>query len=159
MSELVKMPRELETLFAGRGFTERHGSALPFVTVDPGGFPRAALLSFGEVRAHSGKELAVAVKTRSHTAANLIRRQQAMLYYLGRNYCAFVQARVGRGRACDCDPERQIFPLAVFRVKVDEPGLEEGEVEVLTGPLFSATDPDRIFSQPLFDELGKADAL
>jgi hypothetical protein len=159
MSEFSKMPRDLETLFSGRGFAERHGCAIPLVTVDPGGFPRAALLSFGEVRAHSCRQLAVAVRTRSHTAANLIRRQQAMLYYLGRDYCAFVQARAGRGRACDCDQERQIFPLSVFRVKVDEPGPEEGDVEILTGPLFSAANPDRIFSQPLFDELGKTEGL
>jgi hypothetical protein len=158
MPESEKMPRDLETLFSGRGFAERHGSAVALVTVDPGGYPRAALLSFGEVRAHSGKRLSVAVQTRSHTAANLIRRHQAMLYYLARGYCAWVQARAGRGRACDCDPERQIFPLAVFRVKVDRPGPDEADVEILTGPLFSAGDPNRIFSQPLFDELGREPA-
>jgi hypothetical protein len=157
MSELEKMPRDLEALFSGRGFAQRHGCALPLVTVDPGGYPRAALLSFGEIRAQSRTQLTVAVQTRSQTAANLIRRPQAMLYYLGRDYCAFVQASAGRGRACDCDPDRQIFPLAVFRVKVDQPGPEEGDVEVLTGPLFSAANPDRIFSQPLFDELARGE--
>ena len=150
------MPRDLEILFSGKGFAERHGCALPFVTVDPGGYPRAALLSFGEVRAHSGKRLSVAVRTRSHTAANLIRRPQAMLYYMSRGGCVLVQARAGHGRACDCDPDRQIFPLSVFRVKVDRASLQEGPVEILTGPLFSAAEPDRIFSQPLFEELGKA---
>jgi hypothetical protein len=156
MAELEKMPRDLEILFSGKGFTERHGCALPLVTVDPGGYPRAALLSFGEIRAHSGKRLSVAVQTRSHTAANLIRRPQAMLYYMSRRYCAYLQTRVGHGRSCDCDPERQIFPLSVFRVKVDRAMLREGPVEILTGPLFTAAHPDRIFSQPLFDELGKS---
>ena len=152
------MPRDLEILFSGKGFTERHGCALPLVTVDSGGYPRAALLSFGEIRAHSGRRLLVAVQTRSHTAANLIRRPQAMLYYLSRRYCVFVQARAGHGRSCDCDPERQIFPLSVFRVKVDRAALREGPVEILTGPLFSAAHPDQIFSQPLFDELGESRA-
>jgi hypothetical protein len=156
MPELEKMPRDLEILFSGKGFTERHGCALPLITVDAGGYPRAALLSFGEVRAHSGKRLSIAVRTRSHTAANLIRRPQAMLYYIGRHFCVVVQARAGHGRSCDCDPERQIFPLSVFRVKVDRAATREGPVEILTGPLFSAAQPDHIFSQPLFDELGKS---
>lgn len=158
MRESEKLPRNLEALFSGRGFSQRHGCALLLATIDPEGYPRTALLSFGQVRALSGKHLAIAVRTRSHTAANMIRRRKAMLAYLGRDCCAFVQVDVGRGRACDCDPERQIFPLDIFRVKIDRTDPEEGNVEILTGPLFSAAEPDRIFSQPLFDELGRGEA-
>ena len=157
MAELERMPQDLEALFSGKGFAARHGVALPLVTVDPEGYPRAALLSFGEVRALSRRELSVAVRTGSHTAANLIRRRMAMLYYLSRNRAVWVQARVGRGRTSSCDPERQIFPLSVVRVKVDEAGSGEGSSSLLTGPLFTASDPDRIFSDCLFEELGRGE--
>jgi hypothetical protein len=154
MSELERMPRDLETLFPGQGFAARQGLALPLVTVDPEGYPRAALLSF-EVRAHSRERLAVAVRAGTHTAANLIRRRTAMLYYLSRRRAVWVQACVGRGRNSICDPDRQIFPLSVVRVKIDEPAGEEGSVSLLTGPLFTAADPERIFSFSLFEELGR----
>ncbi len=154
-AEFERMPRDLETLFSGEGFAARHGVALPFVTVDPEGYPRAALLSFGEVRARSRSELTVAVRIGSHTAANLIRRKTALLTYLARGHAIWVQVRAGRGRTSACDPERQIFPLSVVRVKIDSTGPEEGSAELLTGPIFSAGDPDRIFSPVLFDELGR----
>ena len=155
MSEFERMPKDLAALFSGEGFAARHGVALPFVTVDPEGYPRASLLSFGEVRARSREELSVAVRTGSHTAANLIRRRSAMLFYLARRRAIWVQARAGRGHTCACDPDRQIFPLSVVRVKVDAAGPEEGAAELLTGPIFTTGDADRIFSAGLFDELGR----
>src|ERR1700730_4391632 len=126
MAESTRLPDQLQVLFSGEGFEQRHGVALPFVTVDPEGYPRAALLSFGEVRARSREELSVAVRTGSHTAANLIRRRSAMLFYRARRRAIWVQARAGRGHTCACDPDRQIFPLSVVRVKVDSAGPEEG---------------------------------
>ena len=154
MAEGTRIPDPLQVLFSGEGFAQRHGVALPFVTVDPEGYPRAALLSFGEVRARSRRELVVAVRAGSHTAANLIRRRTAMLYYLGRHCAMWVQVRAGRGHSSATDPERQIFPLTVVRVKVDEAGSEEG-ASLLTGPIFTTAEPDRIFSERLFEELGR----
>jgi len=155
MSQPARIPEQLQLLFSGEGFAQRHGVALPFVTVDPEGYPRAALLSFGEVRARSRRELVVAVRAGSHTAANLIRRRAAMLYYLGRHCAIWVQVRAGQGRSSTSDPERQIFPLSVVRVKVDEAGPGEEGVSLLTGPIFTAAEPDRIFSEQLFEELGR----
>ncbi len=154
-TNLERMPRELEALFSGEGFAARHGVALPFVTVDPEGYPRAALLSFGEIRARSRKELAVAVRAGSHTAANLIRRKTAMFSYLARGSAVWVQVRAGRGRMSTFDSGRQIFPLTVVGVKVDAAGPEEGDAELLTGPIFTTAHPDRVFSAPLFEELGR----
>jgi hypothetical protein len=155
MPEFERMPQDLEALFSGEGFTARHGVALPLVTVDPEGYPRAALLSFGEVRARSRREFAIAVRAGGHTAANLIRRRAAMLYYLARSRAVWIQLQAGRGHASTCDPERQIFPLSVVRVKIDVTGPEEGPVALLTGPIFTTSDPDRIFSRRLFEELGR----
>ena len=126
--ELDRLPPEVHLALSGAGFRARRRLALPFLTVDPGGFPRAALLTLGEVRSRSRKELVVAVRGGSRTAANLIRRRTATLFLLARNQAVWVQAKAGRGHVSDYDPERQIFPLAVVRVKVDRaaPG-EEGE--------------------------------
>jgi hypothetical protein len=125
------------------------------LTTDPEGFPRAALLTLGEVRANSPAEIAVAVRAESRTAFNLVRRTNATLLYLHRQLTASVQARAGRGRVCDFDPARRVFPLQVLHVRIDRPGPAEGEVALLTGPTFAGADADLLFSETLFAELGE----
>ena len=151
--ELEKLPREIEFALSGSGFRARRRLALPFLTVDPGGFPRAALLTLGEIRARSRTVLAVAVRAGSHTAANLIRRKTATLLYIARNKAVWVQAKAGRGRTSDFDPDRLIFPLAVVLVKVDRPATEEGAVALAGGPTFSSRGSERLFSAELYAEL------
>ena len=124
--ELDRLPAEIQFALAGAGFRARRRLALPFLTVDPGGFPRAALLTLGEVRAQSRTLLAVAV-----------------------------QGKAGRGRVSLFDADRQIFPLAVVRVKVDRPLPEEGAVSLAGGPTFTTGSADRLFSEELFEELGR----
>lgn len=153
--ELDRLPPEIQLALSGAGFRMRRRLALPFLTVDPGGYPRAALLTMGEVRARSRTVLAVAVRAGSHTAANLIRRRTATLLYLARHQAVWVQTRAGRGRSSDYDPDRQIFPLAVIRVKVDRPSPGEGPVALAGGPTFSARGSDQLFSEELFEELGR----
>jgi len=58
--ELDRLPADIHFALSGGGFRARRRLALPFLTVDPGGFPRAALLTLGEVRALSRTLLAVA---------------------------------------------------------------------------------------------------
>jgi len=155
MPEYDRLPRELEAILSGKAFRDRKRLALPFLTIDPEGFPRAALLTLSHVRATSRTELSVAVQSGSRTAANLIRRQKAALYYLARNCAAWIQATAGHGRGCDADPERQIFPLAVFRVKVDRASGSEEEVALLTGPTYANPEGPELFSEELFAELAK----
>jgi hypothetical protein len=155
MPEFDRMPRELVEVLSGKGFRARRRLALPFLTVDPEGFPRAALLTLSEVRVTSATSLCVAVQSKSLTAANLIRRQKAALYYLAANRVAWVQASAGHGRICDADPDRQIFPLTVFRVKVDRASPREGGVRLLAGPTYSAAGSLELFSEELFEELGR----
>jgi hypothetical protein len=68
---------------------------------------------------------------------------------------AWIQASAGHGRVCDSDPDRQIFPLAVFRVKMDRASPREGAVGLLAGPTFSAAEGAELFSEELFEELGR----
>jgi hypothetical protein len=149
------MPPELHEILSGKGFRARKCLALPFLTVDPEGFPRAALLTLSEVRAVSREGLSVAVQAGSRTAANLIRRQKAALCYLARNWAAWIQTTAGHGRACDTDPERQIFPLAVFHVKIDRARPSETGLELLSGPTFAKANGRELFSEELFEELGR----
>lgn len=157
MPEVNRLPRELVELLSGKAFRARKRLALPFLTLDPEGYPRAALLTLSEIRAASATDLRVAVQSGSHTAANLIRRQKAALYYLARNRVAWIQVAAGHGRTCDADPERQIFPLTVWRVRVDRPSSREGSIELLSGPTFSAACGREVFSEELFEELGRTD--
>lgn len=155
MPESNRLPPDLAALFSGRAFRSRSRAVLPFLTVDPEGFPRAALLTFGEVRAISVRDLVVAVKSASRTAANLIRRKNATLLYLARNRAVWVQASAGRGRTCDCDLNRQIFPLTVVNVKVDRASSQEKTASLAAGPIFSARAGAGLFSEELFEELGR----
>ena len=153
MPEFDRLPRDLEKLFSGQAFAARSRIVLPFLTIDPEGFPRAALLTVAEVRAISRTDLNVAVRTGSRTAANLIRREKAALYYLARNSAIWIQATAGRGHTSDSDSDRQIFPLKVFQVKVDQASPEEGMVSLLGGPTFAARYARSLFSEELFEEL------
>ena len=157
MPEFDRLPRELLEVLSGKAFRARKRLALPLLTIDPEGFPRAALLTLSEVRATSATDLCVAVQAKSLTAANLIRRQRAAIYYLAANRVAWIQASAGHGRVCDADPDRQIFPLAVYRVKVDRASSREAAVRLLSGPTFSAAGDVALFSEELFEELGRTD--
>ena len=149
------MPRDLETALSGEAFRRRRRLVVPLLTADPEGFPRVALLALGDVRASSASRLAVAVMAGSRTAFNLVRRKTATILYLQRQITASIQARAGRGRVSNTDPDRRLFPLAVERVRIDRPAEAEGEVSLLTGPTFTGPDADRLFSEELFAELGK----
>jgi hypothetical protein len=155
MPDLPRIPRDLQAVLSGEGFRRRRRLVLPLLTTDPEGFPRVALLTLGEVRANSPSQLAVAVRARSRTALNLVRRGTVTLLYLHRNMSASVQARAGRGRVSTADPARRVFPLAVESVRVDRPAETEGDVALLTGPTFAGEDADRLFSDDLYAELGK----
>ena len=148
------MPRAIEEALSGEAFKRRRRLVLPLLTTDPEGYPRAALLTLSEVRATSARSLAVAVSAGSRTSLNLIRRGQATLLYLTRGVAASIQAKAGRGRACGADPDRQLFPLSIERVRLDRPRPGEGNVALLTGPTFTGAG-SRLFSEELFEELGK----
>lgn len=158
MPDFSRMPRDLQAALSGEGFRRRRRLVLPLLTTDPEGFPRVALLTFGELRANSACALAVAVMSGSRTAFNLVRRSVATIVYLSRQMTASVQTRAGRGRISNADPARRVFPLDVERVRIDRPAETEGDVSLLTGPTFTGRDADRLFSEELFAELGKVDS-
>ena len=155
MEELDHLPPALEAALAGADFRRRRRLVLPLLTMDPEGYPRAALLTPAEVRANSPRQLAVAVRGASRTAANLLRRRRATLLYLHRDLTAFVQTRAGRARVCEHDPERHIVPLSVFRVSLDRPEVREGAVALIASPTFGGADAGLLFSREIFEELAR----
>ena len=157
MHEVPRLTPAIERSLSGAVFRRRRRLVLPLLTTDPEGFPRAALLTPAEVRALSPTRLAVAVLAASRTSINLIRRRQATLLFLVRGLAASIRLRAGRGRVSVSDPDRTIFPMAVLRVRLDEP-VEEGDVAMLAGPAFGGAGADRLFSQELFDELARVEA-
>jgi len=154
--ELDRMPPGLERILSGEGFRRRRRLVLPFCTTDLQGYPRIALLTFSEIRAVSPTHFAVSVAAGSRTAANLTRRRRATLLYLQRGLAASLQARAGRGRASDANPDRHLFPLSVYRVRLDQPSGREGDVSLLSGPMFAGKDSRGLFSEEVFEELGRA---
>jgi hypothetical protein len=154
MADSRDLPPRIHEFLAGRGFRARQRLIIPLLTTDPEGVARAALLTLAEVRARSARKLAVAVRGKSRTAANLIRRRGATLLLLLESQAISIQARAGRGRPCRSDIERQIFPLTVLRVSTHHADPREGRVELLQGPRFGGPDAPRMFSGALFDELG-----
>lgn len=156
MHELSRLPPEIQRSLGGEAFRRRRRMVLPFLTADPGGYPRAALLTAGEVRANSPGTMAVAVLAGSRTALNLIRRRQATLLYMQRHVTASIRVRAGRGRTSRHDPDRTIFPLSVFRVRLDQAAPVEGNVALLAGPSFSGAGAASLFSDELYAELGEA---
>jgi hypothetical protein len=97
--------------------------------------------------------LNVAVRRESRSAQNLDRRHGATIGWIGPGRAVWIQTRAGRGRPCQADARRRIFSLAVVGVKLDRPPAREGAF-LRSGPAFVAKDPRRLFSAPLFDELG-----
>jgi hypothetical protein len=156
--DLTRLPPALAAALSGEGFRRRRRHVLLLATTDADGFPRVALLTLGEVRALSDTRLAIAVRARSRTAINLVRRATATLLYLSRHVSVSVQARAGRGSVCRVDPQRRLFPLRVERVRLDRPDPAEGDVELLTGPTFTGGAAGALFSEELFAELGEAAA-
>ncbi len=150
------MPPGLERILSGEGFRRRRRLVLPLCTTDFQGYPRIALLTFGEVRAVSATCFAVSVSAGSRTAANLIRRKRGTLLYLERGLAASVQARAGRGRVSAANPDRHLFPLSVYRVRLDQPSGREGDVSLFSGPRFAGKDSGGLFSEEVFEELGRA---
>jgi len=157
VQEIHRLTPALERSLAGAVFRRRRRLVLPLLTTDPEGFPRAALLTPGEVRALSPTRIAVAVLAASRTSINLIRRRQATLLFLARGVAASIRLRAGRGQISVSDPDRTIFPMAVFRVRLDEP-VDEGDVALLAGPAFGGTGAERMFSRELFEELARMGA-
>lgn len=153
MPESTKLSPELVRLLGEDGFRARRKLAIPLLTCDPEGAPRAALLALSEIRALSPRRMAVAVSSGSRTEANLIRRPGATLLLLDAGQSVSIRCEAGKARVSTARPDRKIFPLRVVGVKEDEPLPGEQNVAIASGPRFAGPHADELFLPALFDEL------
>jgi hypothetical protein len=156
--ESTKLSSELVRLLGEDGFRARRKLAIPLLTCDPEGAPRAALLTLSEIRALSPRRMAVAVSSGSRTEANLIRRPGATLLLLDAGLSVSIRCEAGKARVSAVRPDRKIFPLRVVGVKEDEPLPGEQNVAIASGPRFAGPHAEDMFSAPLFDELAAPSA-
>ncbi len=155
MPESKSLSPGLVRLLGEEGFRARRKLAIPLLTCDPEGIPRAALLSFSELRALGPGRMAVAVSGGSRSAANLIRRRGATLLLLDAGLAVSIRARAGKARPSKSSLEKKIFPLRVIGVRQDEPLPGETMVAIANGARFAGPRADDLFSEALFDELGR----
>lgn len=100
---------------------EMEGTAVPVCTVDAGGFPHPAMLSYAEIEADGPSALRAAVFGGSTTARNLRERLRATLLFVDAGLTCYVKARVaGDDTPHPRSPGVAIFPLAVEAVLVDQ---------------------------------------
>ena len=156
MPETGRLSPALKRLLGEQGFLARRKLGIPLLTCDPEGIPRAALLSFSEVRALSSSRLAVAVLSGSRTEANLIRRRGATLLVLDAGMSVSIRTKAGKALPSVAASEKKIFPLRVISVKEDEPLPDEKSVAIVNGPRFAGPRAEALFSPALFEELGSA---
>lgn len=155
MPETSRLSPALVRLLGEEGFRARRKLAIPLLTCDPEGIPRAALLSFSEVRALSPRRLAVAIASGSRTEANLIRRTGATLLVLDAGLSVSIRSQAGKARISEAQPDRKIFPLRVVGVKEDEPLPGEQQVAIVNGPRFAGARAESVFLPALFEELAR----
>jgi hypothetical protein len=151
--ESKKLSSELVRLLGEDGFRARRKLAIPLLTCDPEGTPRAALLAFSEIRAVSPRRIAVAVSSGSRTEANLIRRPGATLLLLDAGISVSIRCEAGKARVSAAQADRKIFPLRVVGVKEDEPLPGEQHVAIASGPRFAGPRANDLFLPALFEEL------
>ena len=156
MDKPGRIPEDVFRQLAGEGFRLRRRLILPLLTCDPEGTPRAAMLTFSQVRSLSRSRLAVAVSSGSLTEANLIRRGGANLLYLDAGVSVSIQARAGRARVSRSSPEKRIFPLRVIRIKEDRPLPGEASLSLSSGIRFAGPRSAALFSPALFRELSRS---
>lgn len=106
-----------ETVRQKIGFRpETVGKALLFLTIDEGGFPHPAMLSFREVAVKDAERLRFCLNASSRTSENLRRRKKAALLLIDEGPAYFM-----KGVAIELAASMRGFPdLALFELTIEE---------------------------------------
>ena len=129
--------------FSQRDVARRLGTALPFVTVDPGGWPHPMLLSYLELRAYDTGTVGLVIGARTRSARNLAERGTGTLLAIEPDMTVYVKLRTVDGPlevAGAADYQLGYFLLAVEEVLEDAAADWEGGMGI-TSPLCYAPAP------------------
>lgn len=95
---------------------ETIGKAVLLLTVDEGGFPHPAMLSFREVAAKDAEHFRFCLNALSRTSENLRRRGKAALFLIDEGPAYFI-----KGVAKELKPSIEDFPdQALFELTIEE---------------------------------------
>jgi hypothetical protein len=115
----VALSEEIAALFDARDLADSLALTIELVTVDPGGWPRVALLSTGQVVAVGASRLRLALWSGSHSTANLTRTGLATLAFVHDRAAFRVRLRTCRGADLDLDRRLAVFDGRVVDVRKD----------------------------------------
>jgi len=110
------LPAEVMARLGGRELAVHAEKVILLVSVDEGGWPHAAMLSYFEVLAQDAHTLYLAIGGQSASARNLRERGKLTLIVVDVGLASYI-----KGRAQEVRPRMEVSPEdAVFRVTVDE---------------------------------------
>ncbi|HLG72996.1 MAG TPA: hypothetical protein VK009_21460 [Chloroflexota bacterium] len=114
-----ELPAELLRDLNGEDLPSKWSKTIPLVTIDGGGFPHFAILSYGEIIATGPSELRIGLYPNSTTTRNIQARPQIGLLIVLGDSVYYV-----KGKATEKPAENTVrFDVAVEQVLVDnEPG-------------------------------------
>lgn len=126
---------------------ETIGKAVLLLTVDEGGFPHPAMLSFREVAAKDAERLRFCLNTSSRTSENLRRRGEAALLLIDEGPAYYIKGVAKELKASiKAFPDQALFELRIEEVLEDEkPGFP-----ITSGVRFKPPE------DPEYFELGKS---
>jgi len=118
---------------------ETLGKAILLVTVDEGGYPHGAILSYREVAAKDPKTLRFCTLASSRTTQNLRRRQKATLLLIDEGPAYSIKGEVLELGTLPSFPRLTAFALTVREILEDE----EPSVPIISGIRFQRPEkPD-----------------
>jgi len=114
-----ELPSELLRELSGGDLASKWSQTIPLVTMDEGGFPHFAILSFGEILATAPRELRLGLYPGSTTTKNIQARPRIALLIVEGDNVYYV-----KGMAHEKPAENVVsFDVAIEQVLVDnEPG-------------------------------------
>jgi hypothetical protein len=137
---------DLYSRLGGADTTSRAGQAILICTVDAGGWPHPAMLSYFEVAAPDRHNLRLGVYTNSRTCANMRERGRATLIIVDAGLTCYISGEVKELAPAMRDaPYNAKLNLRVQQVAFDEPppDLEPG-VRVTSGITYSPRTPEAL---------------
>jgi hypothetical protein len=116
---------------------------VPLCTVDEGGWPHVALLSYGELRARDRSRIDVLLYPASGTSANLRQRRGCTLLIFDKDLAAYVKAVAHEYPEDAAAPVgRAAFELRIHQIVIDAAQRQhEGNAYITSGVLFAAGTP------------------
>lgn len=123
------LPKPLLDRLRGNDLATRVGIAVLILTIDEGGWPHPAMLSYGEMVALDSGRVRLAVHRTSGTAANLRRSRRITFCFVEANMTYYVKATVG----VPLDPMPAFPRLARFEAAVESVLADEARSDTEPG--------------------------